>query len=36
MMMRRQQPAGLFAPLNATGLAVGMFVMYATALLVVA
>ncbi len=35
-MMRRQQPAGLFAPLNATGLALGMLVMYGTALLVVA
>ena len=35
-MMRRQQPAGLFAPLNATGLTLGMLVMYGTALLVVA
>lgn len=36
MMMRRQQPAGLFAPLNASGLALGLLVMYGTALLVVA
>ena len=35
-MMRREQPAGLFAPLNAAGLSLGLVVMYGTALLVVA
>ncbi len=35
-MMRREQPAGLFAPLNAAGLSLGLIVMYGTALLVVA
>ena len=32
----RAQPAGLFAPLNAAGLAIGLVIMYGTALLVVA
>jgi zinc transporter ZupT len=35
-MMRREQPAGLFAPLNAAGFSLGLVVMYGTALLVVA
>jgi len=34
-MMRREHPGGLFQPLNAAGLAMGLLVMYGTALLVV-
>lgn len=33
-MIRRDRPAGLFAPLNAAGLALGLIIMYGTALLV--
>ena len=35
-LVRRSWPRGLFTPLNATGLLVGLLVMYGTALLVTA
>jgi zinc transporter ZupT len=35
-LIQRGQPGGLFAPLNAVGLGLGLLIMYATALLVVA
>lgn len=35
-LIQRGQPGGMFAPLNATGLGLGLLIMYGTALLVVA